>query len=100
MLNFISKVLRNLADQIDAGNSHLSQEDTLKIVSILDIMQNGDCQLSKLESYTYLGISRATFDNLVHSGYIPEGKHCHEGVKSLFWNKSDLEIYKLKYISK
>lgn len=94
MLRFLSKVLRNIADDLDSGNSNLSAEDTLKVLNILDLLQNGDTVMSKKEACQYLDISRSTFDNLIQAGHLPKGEHLHEGIKSLFWYKSDLEIYK------
>ena len=41
----------------------------------------------------YLGISRSTFDNRVHDGYLPKGK-VQYGFKELSWNKIDLDLYK------
>lgn len=97
MLNFISQILRNIADDLDTGTSKLSSQDTTRVVSLLGLIYNGDTELSKTEAYQYLGISRATFDNLVQSGQLPKGQSTHEGVKSLFWYKSDLEIYELTH---
>lgn len=50
-------------------------------------------------AYTYLNISRATFDNLVKDGLLPKGKKV-AGFKELFWYKKDLNKYKNEYIIK
>ena len=49
--------------------------------------------MSKREAYDYLGVSRASFDLLISNDYIPHGKKLHDGSKSLFWYKSDLDDY-------
>ena len=48
--------------------------------------------MSKIQSCEYLGVSRATFDNLVRSGFIPKGRK-QEGFKELSWSKIDLDLY-------
>lgn len=50
-----------------------------------------DNPMSKYQSYTYLGISRATFDNLVREGKLPRGKKV-PGFKELRWYKKDLKL--------
>lgn len=49
-----------------------------------------DVPMSKYQAYTYLNISRATFDNLVRTGKIPRGKKI-AGFKELAWYKKDLK---------
>ena len=49
--------------------------------------------MSKMAAADYLGISRSTFDNRVHDGYLPKGKTQY-GFKELSWNKIDLDLYK------
>jgi predicted DNA-binding transcriptional regulator AlpA len=49
-------------------------------------------ELSKQQAYSYLGISRATFDSYVLQGIIPKGKHI-EGFKELRWTKYDLKEF-------
>ena len=53
--------------------------------------------MSKMAAADYLGISRSTFDNRVHDGYLPKGK-VQYGFKELSWNKIDLDLYKCKQI--
>ena len=54
---------------------------------------NGPEIMSKMAAADYLGISRSTFDNRVHDGYLPKGK-VQYGFKELSWNKIDLDLYK------
>jgi predicted DNA-binding transcriptional regulator AlpA len=46
--------------------------------------------MSKYQAYTYLNMSRATFDNLVREGKLPKGVKV-AGFKELFWYKKDLD---------
>jgi predicted DNA-binding transcriptional regulator AlpA len=49
-------------------------------------------ELSKQQAYSYLGISRATFDSYILQGILPKGKKI-EGFKELRWTKYDLDIF-------
>ena len=83
-------MLRKIADNLDAGTSHLDEKGCHKVLNTINLMENGDEELSKLEAAEYIGVCRATFDNYVSNGLIPKGKN-HEGIKALFWFKSDLD---------
>ena len=96
MIHVIKELLLKIIDDIDAGNSNISEEDGLEIVKVLKRYTRKDKPMSKYEAYTYLNISRATFDNLVKDGKLPKGKK-QTGFKELFWYKKDLDKYiKLK----
>lgn len=95
MLTVIKKILLELVDDIDTGNSNLTEEEELEVLGILKKYTRKDIPMSKYEAYTYLGISRAKFDNMVREGLLPKGKK-QQGFKELCWFKKDLK----KYISK
>lgn len=93
MLKIIRGILQKFIDDIDANNTNLNYEQQcqiLKILSNIDIGQ--DNEMSKTQAADYLGVSRATFDNYVHDGFIPKGKQV-PGFKELRWYKSDLDLY-------
>ena len=48
--------------------------------------------MSKYQAYTYLGLSRASFDNMVREGKLPEGKHI-AGFKEKFWDRNEIDKY-------
>jgi predicted site-specific integrase-resolvase len=50
--------------------------------------------MSKIEAYQYLDISRATFNNYISKGLIPEGKK-KAGFNEKIWYKYDLDKFKL-----
>lgn len=95
MLQTIKKLLLNIIDDIDAGNSNADEEELLQIVSALRKYTRKDMPMSKYQAYTYLNISRATFDNLVRDGKLPPGKKI-VGFKELVWYKKDLIRVKKK----
>ena len=76
-------------DDIDAGNSNLDEEEAMRIVKTIKILSRKDVPMSKYQAYTYLNISRATFDNYVRAGKIPRGKKI-AGLKELIWYRKDL----------
>lgn len=88
MLQTIKKLLLGIVNDIDAGTSNIDEEEAMKIVKMLKGMRK-DNPMSKYQAYTYLGISRAKFDNLVREGKIPKGKKI-PGFKELVWFKKDL----------
>lgn len=96
MLQIIKNILQQFIDNIDADNSNLSYEQQCDIIRILSNVDSGqDNEMNKTQAADYLGISRATFDNYVHDGFIPKGKQIGK-FKELRWYKSDLDLFLLK----
>jgi len=89
MLEIIKNLLLEIIDDIDSGNSAISEEDEINIIKSLRRYTRKDSPMSKYQAYTYLNISRAKFDNLVRSGKIPRGRKI-PGFKELVWSKKDL----------
>ena len=83
-------MLKKLLDDIDAGNSNITEEEGQEIISMLSEIT--DNRMSKYQACRYLNISRATFDNLVKDGFLPEGKH-QAGFKEKYWRRSDIMKY-------
>ena len=92
MLNVLRAQLVKIIEDIDTGNSNITEEDTIEITKALRRITRKDNPMSKYQAYTYLNISRATFDNLVKEGKLPEGNKV-EGFKEKFWYKRDLDKY-------
>ena len=92
MLQLIKKLLKQVIDDIDTGNSNISYEEQCKILQFIQNMTDKDQRMSKIQACDYLGVSRATFDNYVKNGWIPRGEK-QDGFKELSWMKSDLDIY-------
>lgn len=90
MLKILRNLLLQIINDIDSGNSNNSEEE---LQEILDLIQKiNSKELSKTESAKYIGVSKATFDNYIRKGLIPEGKK-RQGLQALFWNKVDLDNY-------
>lgn len=90
MLQIIKNLLLQIINDIDSGNSNISENQENEIIQFL---QKLNCnELSKTEAANYLGVCRATFDNYVKKGLIPKG-HKRQGFKELSWNKLDLDEY-------
>lgn len=89
MLQTIKRLLLGIIDDIDAGNSNIDEEEAIQIAKLLKESLRKDVPMSKYQAYTYLNISRATFDNLVREGKLPRGKKI-AGFKELVWFKKDL----------
>lgn len=92
MLKIIRELLIKIIDNIDAGNSNLSEEEAIQAIEYIKELTDKDKRLSKYEACRYLNISRATFDNYVRDGKIPKGKH-DAGFKELSWRKKDLDEF-------
>lgn len=89
MLKTIRTLLLKIVDDIDAGNTNIEESDAIEIINSLKELVRTDKPMSKYQAYTYLNISRATFDNLVREGKLPKGKKV-AGFKELQWFEKDL----------
>ena len=72
MLKIIRNLLQQIIDDIDSGNSYISEKEQLEAIDFINKINSKE--LSKLESTDYIGVSRATFDNYVRDGFIPKGR--------------------------
>lgn len=93
MLSIIRTLLQKFIDDIDADNTNLSYEQQCNLIQVLSNVNIGqDNEMNKTQAAEYLGVSRATFDNYVHDGFIPKGKQIGK-FKELRWYKSDLDLF-------
>ena len=93
LLKVIKEELLKIVDNIDTGNSNISEEECNSIISTLKAFTEKDIPMSKYQAFNYLHISRATFDNLVRESKIPQGKK-QQGFNELQWFKKDLDTYR------
>lgn len=96
MLKTIRNLLLQIIDNIDTGNSNITEEDQLTIMDLLKRYTEKDRYVSKYSACQYLRISRATFDNYVREGKLPRGTH-RLGFKELAWKLRDLDEFVEKY---
>ena len=73
MIKTIRKLLIDIINNIDSGNSNMSEEECIEALNLLKEFTDKDKRLSKYESCKYLNISRATFNNYVREGKLPKG---------------------------
>lgn len=88
----IKKYLLKLVDDIDAGNSNITEEEAVELVDTLKRLTDRQKRLSKYEACRYLNISRATFDNYVREGKLPRGTK-EAGFKELSWTIKELDKF-------
>jgi len=81
----LSKALRQVADRIDAGTCEMSEQEALDLFNV--IIHEA---MSKERACAYLNMSRATFDNWVRLGVIPQGRK-RMGWKELCWYRDELD---------
>lgn len=92
MLQVIKRLLLKIVDDIDAGNSEMSEKELYEVTDLLKRYNFRDKYISKYQAFTYLNISRAKFDNLVREGILPRGKKI-EGFKELQWSLKEIKEY-------
>jgi predicted DNA-binding transcriptional regulator AlpA len=92
MLQAVKKALQLIIDNIDSGNSNLTEEECITIVDTIKRLSQKERLISKYQAYTYLNVSRATFDRMVQEGRLPKGKKI-AGFKELFWNERQIKDY-------
>lgn len=92
MKDILVKLLQRVLDDIDSGNSTLTEDEEVEVIRVLRRYTRKDMRMSKAQACGYLGISRSTFDALVHDGEIPRGRK-QTGFKELSWTRRDLDGY-------
>ena len=94
MLNFkklVTKYLREVADNIDAGTTEITEAEAVDILRIV-----AHEALSKEQACNYLNLSRSRFDDLVRERKVPKGRKI-TGFKELRWYRDELDIAR-KYL--
>ena len=94
-LELLKLVLQQIINNIDSGNSNISDDMCNELLDVINKATNTQNKLSKYQACKYLNISRATFDNYVRAGKIPKGEK-EQGFKELFWTKESLDKINLE----
>ncbi len=92
LIQAIRNHLVRIIEDIDAGNSNLTEEEALSVMKAIARYSRKDTPMSKESACAYLGMSRSKFDSLVREEKIPRGKKS-QGFKELHWTKRDLDRY-------
>lgn len=95
MLKVIRNLLAKIVENIDAGNSNITENEAVELAKILQSYTDKTIKMSKYQACQYLNVSRATFDNYVREGKLPRGKK-EAGFKELFYTQKDLDEFKKK----
>ena len=82
----LAALLREIADNIDAGNSEVSDEQAIKIMSVV-----AHRPLSKEQACSYLNMSRSKFDELIRQGKLPKGIK-RRGFSEKVWFEDELVV--------
>ena len=102
-MNKFTKLIRDLLveriEAIDAGNSNLDEESAVSILKAITDSTDMTKRVSKYKACQILCISRATFDNYVREGKLPQGEHTI-GFKEKSWSMKDINDFKNKYWNK
>lgn len=84
LIKHLTKLMRDTADKIDAGNCEMTSEEAMDLMSVLSHES-----LSKDQACSYLNLSRSRFDELVRLKELPKGRKVR-GFKELKWYKDEL----------
>lgn len=80
LIKMLTKLMRETADKIDAGNCEITADEAMDLLSVLSHES-----LSKDQACSFLNLSRSKFDDLVREGKLPKGRKVR-GFKELrFW---------------
>lgn len=92
MLGIIRNLLSKIVDDIDCGNSNLTEDEAIELTKVLQSYTDRAVRMSKYQACQYLNVSRATFDNYVREGRLPRGIK-QVGFKELSWEKRVLDDF-------
>lgn len=90
MLEVIKNALRQLLNDMDSGNSKISEQEQKELLDLYEKINKQE--LNKTEAAEYLGVSTSTINNYVNRGWIPEGIK-KRGSSQKVWLKSDLNKF-------
>lgn len=90
MLKVIKSLLERIINDIDCGNSNITEDEAMEMIKVIKSYIDKTQRLSKYQACQKLNVSRATFDNSVREGVIPRGEKVI-GFKELFWKEKALD---------
>ena len=84
LIKLLTKTLRETADKLDVGNSELTEEESMDILSVLTHKV-----LSKEQACNFVGLQQSQFNNLMAANKLPKGRK-RRGFKELVWYEDEL----------
>ena len=91
-IKVIRNMIKSLLDDIDAGNSNMTEDEMEETIEFIKDISNRDKYYSRERSAKYLNMSIQNFDLLRKKGEIPEGIK-RAGITNLLWSKKVLDKY-------
>lgn len=88
----LAGLLRKVAEDIDIGNSNISEEEALMICEHIHAISDKTEIMSTYEACKYLNVSRATLNNYIKAGQLKKGTHMM-GFQALGYRKRDLDEF-------
>lgn len=95
MINIIKNLLLKIVENIDAGNSNITEKEAFEIISMLKHYTDTTQLYNRTQAAKYLNCSVQSFDLYRKEGKIPEGIKQAGGVRQ--WTKQQLDQYIAKY---
>lgn len=86
MLEAIKCILKQLLNDLDSGNSNISENEQKEILDVLERVTRKE--YNKTQAADYLGVSVGTINNYINKNLLPEGEKVRGGRK--IWYKKDL----------
>ena len=89
----IAKILREIADRLDAGTSGLpNEEEAIQVMKNISYLTDRHKPLSAYQVCQKLHICRATLDNYIREGKLPKGDKT-PGMSSLTWEERVIDDF-------
>lgn len=88
-LKLLSGEFRRIADDIDDGNSNLTEDDCIELIESIAHYTDSTKKYSIYQAAKFLGKSKSSLDKYIKSGKLPEGRK-EQGFTEKFYLKKDL----------
>ena len=98
MIQIVKKLLLQLLNDIDAGNSNLTEEESIKLLQYMIETADATKKFNRTQAAEYLHCSVQSFDLYRKEGKIPKGTKIRGS--GLVWSKSQLDKFIEKYRDK